>query len=143
METFAALSLVAVYSAMGVYTLAFILFTFDLAKRSADQPAPASRIAESEASVQQAGTVSTAVRATTTTDAPPTGATRFQRVAFALALLGWVLHVGATVLRGVAAGRVPWVNMFEFGLTATAIGMGVFLIAQVWKDLRFLGAYIT
>ncbi len=143
METFAALSLVAVYSAMGVYTLAFILFTFDLAKRSADQPAPASRIAESEASVQQAGTVSTAVRATTTMDASPTGATRFQRVAFALALLGWVLHVGATVLRGVAAGRVPWVNMFEFGLTATAIGMGVFLIAQVWKDLRFLGAYIT
>lgn len=143
METFAALSLVAVYSAMGVYTLAFILFTFDLAKRSADQPAPAARVTESEASVQQAGTVSTAVRATTTTDAPPTGATRFQRVAFALALLGWVLHVGATVLRGVAAGRVPWVNMFEFGLTATAIGMGVFLIAQVWKDLRFLGAYIT
>ncbi|UYN85108.1 MAG: c-type cytochrome biogenesis protein CcsB [Microcella sp.] len=128
---------------MGVYTLAFILFTFDLAKRSADQPAPAARVTESEASVRQAGTVSTAVRATTTMDAPPTGATRFQRVAFALALLGWVLHVGATVLRGVAAGRVPWVNMFEFGLTATAIGMGVFLIAQVWKDLRFLGAYIT
>ncbi|UTT63267.1 c-type cytochrome biogenesis protein CcsB [Microcella humidisoli] len=141
MENLVALSLVAVYSAMGVYTLAFILFTFDLAKRSAAQPAPAAASAGS-ASAQQAGGVATAVR-TTTTDAAPTGATRYQRVAFALAILGWVLHFGATVLRGVAAERVPWANMFEFGLTATAMGMGVFLLAQFWKDLRFLGAYIT
>ena len=141
MENIAALSLVAVYSAMGVYTISFILFTFDLAKRSAAEPTSAAVVEVTSA--RQAGGISTAVRATTTGDSPPTGETRYQRAAFALALLGWVLHVGATVLRGVAAGRVPWVNMFEFGLTATAIGMGVFLIAQVWKDLRFLGAYIT
>jgi len=36
---------------MGVYAISFILFTFDLAKCSADQPAPAARVAESEASV--------------------------------------------------------------------------------------------
>lgn len=141
MENIVALSIVAVYSAMGVYTVAFILFTFDLAKRSAARPAPTAVVAEESA--QQAGGVATAVRSVTTTDAPPTGATRYQRAAFALAILGWALHVGATALRGVAAGRVPWVNMFEFGLTATAIGMGVFLVAQFWKDLRFLGAYIT
>ena len=141
MENIAALSLVAVYSAMGVYTISFILFTFDLAKRSAAEPTSAAVVEVTSA--RQAGGISTAVRATTTGDSPPTSETRYQRAAFALALLGWVLHVGATVLRGVAAGRVPWVNMFEFGLTATAIGMGVFLIAQVWKDLRFLGAYIT
>ncbi|WP_235923789.1 c-type cytochrome biogenesis protein CcsB [Microcella pacifica] len=141
MENMVALSLVAVYSAMGVYTISFILFTFDLAKRSAAEPTSAAVVEVTSA--RQAGGISTAVRATTTADSPPTGATRYQRAAFALALLGWVLHVGATVLRGVAAGRVPWVNMFEFGLTATAIGMGVFLVAQVWKDLRFLGAYIT
>lgn len=141
MENLVALSLVAVYSAMGVYTLAFILFTFDLAKRSAAQPAPAA-VGAASVAAQPAGGVATAVRSTTT-DAAPTGATRYQRVAFALAILGWVLHFGATVLRGVAAERVPWANMFEFGLTATAMGMGVFLLAQFWKDLRFLGAYIT
>ncbi|MFN4001676.1 c-type cytochrome biogenesis protein CcsB [Microcella sp.] len=139
MENLVALSLVAVYSAMGVYTIAFILFTFDLAKRSAGRPATAAVIGESTA--QQAGSVATAVRVTT--DAAPTGATRYQRVAFALAVLGWVLHFGAVALRGIAAERVPWANMFEFGLTATAMGMGVFLFAQFWKDLRFLGAYIT
>lgn len=144
MENIVALSLVAVYSAMGVYTIAFIIFTFDLAKRSEARPAPAVAAVDAEASAQQAGGVATAVRATTTTtDAPPSGATRYQRAAFALAILGWVLHFGATVLRGVAAERVPWANMFEFGLTATAMGMGVFLLAQFWKDLKFLGAYIT
>jgi len=141
MENIVALSLVAVYSAMGVYTIAFILFTFDLAKRSAAQPAPASMAVDSASSAQQAGSVATAVRATT--DASPAGATRYQRAAFALAVLGWVLHFGGTVLRGVAAERVPWANMFEFGLTATAMGMGIFLLVQFWKDLRFLGAYIT
>jgi cytochrome c-type biogenesis protein CcsB len=61
----------------------------------------------------------------------------------ALTLLGWVLHVAGAALRGVAAGRVPWANMFEFSLTATAVIIGVFLAAQFWQDLRFLGAFIT
>ncbi|MEN9620023.1 MAG: hypothetical protein RL499_216 [Actinomycetota bacterium] len=147
MENFAAVSLVAIYSAMGVYTLAFIFFTLDLAKRSAARPAPAvvgATVNESSASVaaSSGSSVATAVRPSTDA-APALGATRFQRIAFALAVLGWLLHFGGTVLRGLAAGRVPWANMFEFGLTATAIGMGVFLLAQFWKDLKFLGAYIT
>lgn len=144
MENLVALSLVAVYSAMGVYTLAFILFTLDLAKRSAGQPVAVSAGASLSAE-QSVGGVATAVRSTTAvSDAAPTSsATRYQRVAFALAIIGFVLHFGAVVLRGVAAERVPWANMFEFGLTATAMGMGVFLLAQFWKDLRFLGAYIT
>lgn len=147
MENLVALSLVAVYSAMGVYTIAFILFTLDLAKRSAAEPAQAAVASAasmaSAASARQAGGVVTAVRSATTTDAAPRGATRYQRVAFALAVLGWVLHAGGMLLRGLAAERVPWANMFEFGLTATAMGMGVFLLAQFWKDLKFLGAYIT
>ena len=147
MENLVSLSLVAVYSAMGVYTVSFILFTLDLAKRSAGAtPARAeASAAESPATASVGenshGGVATAVRPTV--DAEPSGATRYQRAAFALAVLGWVLHFGAAILRGVAAERVPWANMFEFGLTATAMGMGVFLLVQFWKDLRYLGAYIT
>jgi cytochrome c-type biogenesis protein CcsB len=61
----------------------------------------------------------------------------------ALTAVAWVLHVAADVMRGLAAGRVPWANMFEFSMTATAIVVGVFLFSQLWQDLRFLGAYIT
>jgi cytochrome c-type biogenesis protein CcsB len=147
MENLVALSLVAIYSAMGVYTLSFILFTLDLAKRSAARPVSAvsgatGSVAAASVAESSSSNVATAVRPTT--DAPlASGATRYQRIAFALAVLGWLLHFGGTVLRGLAAERVPWANMFEFGLTATAIGMGVFLLAQFWKDLKFLGAYIT
>ncbi len=141
MENLVSLSLVAVYSAMGVYTISFILFTLDLAKRSANRPVPAA-VGQSAASA--AGGSTTAVLERTETTVPPAnGATRYQRAAFALAILGFLLHLGATVLRGVAAERVPWANMFEFGLTATAMGMGVFLLVQFWKDVRYLGAYIT
>ena len=68
---------------------------------------------------------------------------RYQRVAFVLAIFAWVLHLAATLTRGIAADRVPWANMFEFGLTATLLGMGTFLGMQLWKDVRYLGAYIT
>src|SRR5690606_24657501 len=46
------------------------------------------------------------------------------------------------LFRGLAAERVPWANMFEFSLTATAIIVGVFLGVQLWQDLKFLGAFI-
>jgi len=46
------------------------------------------------------------------------------------------------VLRGIAGGRVPWANMFEFTLTATAIIVGIFLVVQVWQRLEFLGVFI-
>ncbi|WP_223159070.1 c-type cytochrome biogenesis protein CcsB [Microcella alkalica] len=168
MENLVAYSLVAVYSAMGVYTIAFILFTLDLAKRSAaPSAADAAEAARTEAapvlnasSASAAGAVraaaggaatATAVRPTssrasgldTPGGAAPVGATRFQRAAVALAALGWLLHLGAVLTRGIAAERVPWANMFEFGLTATAMGMGTFLGALLWKDVRYLGAYIS
>ncbi|WP_293171148.1 c-type cytochrome biogenesis protein CcsB [Microcella sp.] len=142
MENLVSLSLVAVYSAMGVYTVSFILFTLDLAKRSAERPVPAAVVQTSAAA--GGGATTAVLEAPEVAPAEPSnGATRYQRAAFALAVLGFALHLGATVLRGVAAERVPWANMFEFGLTATAMGMGVFLLVQFWKDVRYLGAYIT
>jgi len=152
MENLASLSLVAVYSAMGVYTLAFIAFTLDLAKRSAE--APVSAAARAASRVNQTTAVASGSGGTAVLDREDAllpeakdgsrgGATVYQRVAFALAIIGWVLHLAATLTRGLAADRVPWANMFEFGLTATVVGMGTFLGVQLWKDVRYLGAYIT
>jgi len=47
------------------------------------------------------------------------------------------------VTRGIAAGRVPWSNMYEFALTGTMLIVIVYLIALLRYDLRFLGAFIT
>jgi cytochrome c-type biogenesis protein CcsB len=141
MENLVSLSLVAVYSAMGVYTVSFVFFTLDLAKRSAARPVPATMAVAGATTTASGGSSTTVLDAPEAPAPSASGATRYQRVAFALAVLGFVLHFGATILRGVAAERVPWANMFEFGLTATAVGMGTFLGIQLWKDLRYLGAY--
>jgi cytochrome c-type biogenesis protein CcsB len=47
------------------------------------------------------------------------------------------------VLRGIAADRVPWGNMFEFSLTGTALITLIFLLVQFWQNLKFLGVFIT
>ena len=138
-ETLVMYMRLALYSAMAVYTLAFILFTVDLARRSAGAP-----VAATVGSKAVAASGTTAVLEKT--DAPASvgrSTPRYLRAAMALTVIAWVLHVTAAILRGLAAGRVPWANMFEFTLTATAIIVGVFLAVQFWQDLRFLGAFIS
>jgi cytochrome c-type biogenesis protein CcsB len=67
------------------------------------------------------------------------------RVAVALTVIAWLLHLTGDILRGVAAGRVPWANMYEFALTGTLLVTTVYLIVLVFakQDLRFLGTFIT
>jgi cytochrome c-type biogenesis protein CcsB len=138
-------SLVAIYSAMAVYALAFISFTFDVAHRASEARAAVVATPD-ELRVEQLASTVGSVTVLERTDAPPTTTpprrSRSVRLGMALTIIAWILHVGGTVLRGVAAGRVPWANMFEFTLTATAIIIGVFLVMQFWTDLRFLGAYV-
>jgi cytochrome c-type biogenesis protein CcsB len=141
--TLASYSLTAIYSAMGVYLFAFIAFTLDLAKRSAETPVAAVAVPVRVGQMSRVGGTAVLDRAPLTPTAPVRRSNQFERVAFALTILGWALHVVGTVLRGVAAHRVPWANMFEFSLTASAIIVGVFIAVQAWQNLRFLGAYIT
>jgi cytochrome c-type biogenesis protein CcsB len=142
-ETLAAWSLVGVYSAAAVYLGAFVLFLLDLARRSSTATAttPAATMA-----VATAGTTAVLVEAPPAASDRPLASdrpSRNARIGLALTALGWAVHVLAIVLRGVAAERVPWANMFEFALTGTGIIVGVFLFANLWKDLRFLGTFVT
>jgi cytochrome c-type biogenesis protein CcsB len=127
MMDFAYLSLVGVYSAMAVYTVAFFAFTWDLARRSASKPV----------AVMAGGGREAEAPAAPSTWGP------FQRIGLTLLVLGWILHLLATIGRGIAGNRVPWANMFEFGLTSTLLIVAVFLGTLFWKDLGYLGAYIT
>ena len=147
-ETLANYSLIAVWSAIAVYALAFILFTLDLSRRSvlATRAADA-RAAEAERAAERSmaaanGTTAVLVEAAAPEAEPDTGP-RYLRAAIALTWVAWIVHLGAAIFRGIAAERVPWANMFEFSLSATAVMTGVFLLAQFWQDLRYLGAFIT
>ncbi len=141
-ETLASYSIIAIYSAMAIYLVAFIMFTIDLARRSG--AVPAAVVTVDVRASRSAGTTDLLERIETpVSTVGQVRGPRYLRVAMTLTLLGWVLHVTGTILRGIAAGRVPWANLFEFSLTATAIIVGVFLALQFWQDLRFLGAFVT
>lgn len=147
--TLAAYSVVAVYSAIVVYVLAFIAFALDLSKRSAIAVATAQALASpGQAAIGGSGAAraggTTVLEKTATPVSGVRGrASRYQRTGYALVIVGWVVHVAALVLRGLAAGRVPWANLYEFAMTGTAIMIGVFIFIQLYRDVKFLGAYIT
>jgi cytochrome c-type biogenesis protein CcsB len=149
--TLATYSVVLTYSAMAVYVIAFISFALDMAKRAGDVGATGAAAgtgagprdgAASTVATVQGGTV---VLERVQQDSPGGGqrGSRFERVGMAMTVLALLVHVGAIVLRGIAAERVPWGNMFEFSLTGTGLIILVFLLVQFWQDLKFLGVFIT
>jgi len=142
------LSVLALYSAMAVYALAFVGFAIDLARRSSpplvDQATSHSATLNMSARVGTAPTLTLPPQTTTETGAtkPPARSTA-ARVATSLTVLAWTLQIGATALRGVVAERLPWANMYEFSLTGTVVIVGVYLGLLTRIDLRYLGTFIT
>ncbi|TIH39086.1 c-type cytochrome biogenesis protein CcsB [Subtercola vilae] len=65
------------------------------------------------------------------------------RLGVSFTVIGFLLELTADVLRGIAANRVPWANMYEFSMTGTVLIVAVFLVVITRVDLRFLGTFIT
>lgn len=65
------------------------------------------------------------------------------RIAIALTVLAAVIHAAAVLTRTLAAGRVPWGNMYEFMTTGALVVAVVYLVALIFKDLRFMGVFVT
>lgn len=145
LETLEHYSTLSLYSAMAVYAIAFVFFAVDLANRSAGQaPAQAGAVAANTGAVGGSTLTIARTKAPAGTALPSRAPrSRALRVGFALTIVGFVFHAAATVLRGVAAERVPFANMYEFSLTATLSIVAIYLLMQFFVDLRFLGVLIT
>ena len=139
-DTLSQFSVLSLYSAMAIYAIAFILFTFDLA-RGAGREASAAAASDSIVQSTGEGSIATLTRVKPDAATVPRGRGRLARIAMAMTWLAFVFQLVATVLRGVAASRVPWANMFEFALTGTLIITLVFLIVNLKWDLAFVGAF--
>jgi len=66
----------------------------------------------------------------------------FGYAAVAVTVAGWLLHAASLVTRGLAAGRVPWGNMYEFVLAVTLVGVGAYLVLLTRQPVRYLGAFV-
>ena len=97
----------------------------------ADDPAPGS------------GGPSTAGAATPGGRPPRPASERFGRMGVSLTVLGAALHVAMLVVRGVAAHRPPWGNMYEFVAAVTVVGVLAWLVVLFRRpELRRLGVFV-
>lgn len=152
------LSTIHVWGATTAYAIALVAFAVDLA-RLADARGVSARGATEDVAMAAAGTAgaSRSVAGSSAADAaggsttavltPPSGdaAPRRRRavgIAMALTVLGLGLHVAGAVTRGLAAGRVPWANMYEFTLIGTLAAVATFLVLCLRRDVRFLGTLV-
>ncbi|WP_336632899.1 MULTISPECIES: c-type cytochrome biogenesis protein CcsB [unclassified Microbacterium] len=158
-------SVLLVWTTIAIYALAFVAYAVDLARRSdlavkakdaasrasADRHLVGVGAASAGGSGEAAGGSSISrVRAeeeiaATDLEARPAARRRYlwARIGTSLTVLGFLFHVAADITRGIAAGRVPWSNMYEFALTGTMLIVAVYLVVLLRYDLRFLGTFIT
>jgi cytochrome c-type biogenesis protein CcsB len=140
-EELAALSNNLLYSAMAVYAVAMYFFTAQLAFSSR-----LSRQRQGDRElVAVGGGAGAAVVDEQHSDAVTDSARgdRLGRIAVALTVLAFALHLGSVVARGAATGRAPWGNMFEFSVTGALAVTGVFLVLQARRDVRYLGTFVV
>lgn len=67
----------------------------------------------------------------------------FGRIGIALTLIACAAHAVGVVLRGVAADRFPWGNMYEFVTSALLGVVIVYLVLALWRGMRWLGLFVT
>ena len=107
-------SLYFIYFSMAVYTVAFLAYVWHLS---------------------QASSTLKAVRK---------GASKIERGAFILLVVAGGFHGVGVVLRGVAASRVPWANMYEFAVTGTFLVVAIYLVSWFFvRDIRILAVFIS
>ena len=160
------LSTTLVWGAATAYTVALIAYTLDLARiteqagsaarlareSAASSAAPASaRAAVSAGAARTGGTGGTGTLAPRRPTATRSGGraveprrrSKARGIARSTTMLGLALQVAAIVLRGIAAGRTPWANMYEFALVGTMVAVVVLLVVLRRRDLPFLGVAVT
>ena len=112
-EGLSQISLIFIYAAIAFYTAAFLTFANHL-----------SRLASEKKKIQAK-------------------ASRFETIGIALLIIAAALHTVGVVLRGVAASRVPWANMYEFSITGALFVVMVYLTALKIKDVRLIATFVS
>ena len=107
------LSLVFIFASMAVYTVAFLIFTWQLSQASSEQKSERVKSAMS------------------------------QKWGFVLLIAAAAIHGAGVIMRGISAGRVPWANMYEFSISGSFVLVLIFLLSIAVKEIRVIAAFVT
>lgn len=116
----------AIYSAMALFTLAFLGHAYETAWA----------VRTPNAADETKGNL-----VTKTFDSSRTQ--KAMRIATAMMILGFIFLLVGVVSRGLSASRVPWGNMYEFSITGALAFTGAYLFALRKYDLRWLGVLVS
>jgi cytochrome c-type biogenesis protein CcsB len=107
-------SLIFIYAAMAIYTISFVSFALHLARRVSDNK----KLREA--------------------------AGPLEKFAMTMMIIAAVSHGIGVVLRGIAASRVPWANMYEFSITGSFVIVVIFLAALFFVlDIRIIAVMVS
>ncbi|QLQ14840.1 MAG: c-type cytochrome biogenesis protein CcsB [Micropruina sp.] len=68
---------------------------------------------------------------------------QFGRIGVALTVVAALTHLAGVVVRGVAANRMPWGNMYEFVTSALLVVVAIYLVLATRFGMRWLGLPAT
>jgi cytochrome c-type biogenesis protein CcsB len=138
----AQLSNLAIYSATVVYALAFLAHVAEWASARVVAPSRVTTSDRAPALVGAAPPLGSA-SAPPRIDTKPDRTELCGRVGVALSVVGVAVAAVGVLARGLAAGRVPWGNMYEFAITgALAVMVAYLVLVRVYR-LRWLGLLVT
>jgi cytochrome c-type biogenesis protein CcsB len=112
-EELSQLSLLVVYAAMAVFTLSFLVSVYHLSQ------------------------------AASLKDKDQTKVSVIERIGLALAILGTLILAAGVIMRGIAAVRVPWANLYEYSITGALILMMIFLVSIKSKEVRIMATFVV
>jgi cytochrome c-type biogenesis protein CcsB len=141
-ETYSQLSNHLIMSATIVYFLALLVHLYEWAQaRKVVNPAETTRLdVVQRVTVAAPGASSAGDSHLVSNDsAREESLARFARIGLSLTVLAGLLHFGGVVSRGVAAGRVPWGNMYEFAITGSLAVVLAYLVLIRLYQVRWLG----
>jgi cytochrome c-type biogenesis protein CcsB len=146
------------YSALAVYVLAMLLHAVEHGLLRRTEPAVEtvrSAVPAGVAAGEEPGSTAVVPDDPALADEPPAGtggpvgrpprpaSERFGRMGVSLTVLGAALHLSMLVVRGVAADRPPWGNMYEFVAAVTLVGVLAWLVVLFRRpELRRLGVFV-
>ncbi|WP_456787568.1 c-type cytochrome biogenesis protein CcsB [Cellulomonas sp. P5_C5] len=132
------LSTLLVWGAATAFTVALIAYSVDLA-RIADRAQK--RVPEAALAGASGGRPATAVAGSEAQSAPGRSV-RAEGIARSTTLLGLALLFAGIVLRGIAAGRWPTANMYEFTIVGVFVAVLVLTIVQRRRVIAFVGVVV-
>jgi cytochrome c-type biogenesis protein CcsB len=112
-ESLSQTSLLVVFVSMLVFTAAFLVLGWHLSK------AASKKVKEVKAS------------------------SALERVGLSLAVIATLVLAAGVIMRGIAASRVPWSNLYEYSITGALILMMIFLISIRVQEVRILATFVV